>query len=66
MKRDPIKLFRAHMLDQGIADEATLTALEAEVAAEIDAAVQFSDDSEYPDPSVAFKDLYTEPFGVTQ
>ena len=66
MKRDPIKLFRAHMLDQGIADEATLTALEAEVAAEIEAAVQFSDDSEYPDPSVAFKDLYTEPFGVTQ
>ena len=66
MKRDPIKLFRAHMLDQGIADEATLIALEAEIAAEIDAAVQFSDDSEYPDPSVAFKDLYTEPFGVTQ
>ena len=66
LKRDPIKLFRAHMLEQGIADEATLTALEADVAAEVDAAVQFSDDSDYPDPSVAFKDLYTEPFGVTQ
>ena len=66
LKRDPIKLFRAHMLKQGIADETTLSALEAEIAAEIDAAVQFSDDSDYPDPSVAFKDLYTEPFGVTQ
>ena len=66
LKRDPIKLFRAHMLEQGIADEATLVGLEAEIAAEIDAAVQFSDDSEYPDASIAFKDLYTEPFGVTQ
>ena len=66
LKRDPIKLFRAHMLAQGIADEAVLSALEVEVAAEIDAAVQFSDDSEYPDASVAFKDLYTEPFGVTR
>ena len=66
LKRDPVKLFRAYLMDKGIADTTTLDFLEAEVAAEIDAAVQFADDSDYPDPSVAFKDLYTEPFGVTQ
>ena len=66
MKRDPVKMFRAHLVEQGIADDAVMDALEAEVAAEVDAAVQFADESDYPEPSVAFKDLYTEPFGVTQ
>ena len=66
LKRDPVKLFRTYLIDKGISEATTLDALEAEVAAEIDAAVQFAEDSDYPDPSVAFKDLYTEPFGVTQ
>lgn len=66
MKRDPVKMFRAHLIEQGIADEAVMDALEAEVAAEVEAAVQFADESDYPEPSAAFKDLYTEPFGVTQ
>lgn len=65
LKRDPIKLFRSHLLEQGIADEAVLAGIESEVAAEIEAAVQFAEDSPYPEPSVAFKDLYTEPFGET-
>ena len=64
MKRDPVKLFRAYLTDSGIADSAALDALEAEVTAEVEAAVQFAADSDYPDPSVAFKHLYTEPFGA--
>ncbi len=66
MKRDPIKMFRAKLVEQGVANAALLDALEAEVAAEIEAAYQFAEESDYPEPSVAFKDLYTEPFGVTQ
>ena len=66
LKRDPIKLFRAYLEEHGIAGASTLDALEAEVLAEVDAAVQFADDSPYPELSVAFKDLYTVPFGVTQ
>ena len=66
MKRDPIKMFRAHLIDKGIADAVVLDALEAEVAAEVEAAYQFAEESDYPAASVAFKDLYTEPFGVTQ
>jgi len=66
LKRDPITMFRAYLLGHGVADATALDGLEAEVAAEVDAAVQFAEDSDYPEPSVAFKDLYTEPFGVTQ
>ncbi len=66
MKRDPIKLFRAHLEASGIADASVLDALEAEVAAEVEAAYQFAEESDYPAQNVAFKDLYTEPFGVTQ
>lgn len=66
LKRDPVKMFRSYLLEQGVADEATLAGLESEVAAEVEAAVQFSEESPYPEPHVAFKDVYTVPFGVTQ
>ncbi|MFT3670575.1 thiamine pyrophosphate-dependent dehydrogenase E1 component subunit alpha [Aestuariivirga sp.] len=66
LKRDPVKLFRSYLEEQGVADATTLSALEAEVMAEVDAAVQFAEDSPYPEPSVAFKDIYTEPFKVMQ
>ncbi len=59
LARDPIKLFRAHLLEQAIADEATIIALESEVAAEVEASVQFANDSAFPDPSVAFQDIYS-------
>jgi acetoin:2,6-dichlorophenolindophenol oxidoreductase subunit alpha len=66
LSRDPIKLFRSHLLESGVADEATLVGLEAEIAAEIDAAVQFSEESPFPEPAVAFKDIYTEATGAAQ
>lgn len=66
LARDPIALFRTWLEEQGVASAAELDALEAEVLAEVDEAVRFTDESPFPDPSVAFKDLYTEPFGVTR
>ncbi len=67
MSRDPVKLFRQALIDQGVADEAAMVALEAEVAAEVEAAVKFSDQSPYPEIKTAFEDLYTdayEPEGI--
>lgn len=64
VERDPIVLFRRHLEREGIATAEELDALEAEVLAEVDEAVRFTDESPYPDPSVAFKDLYTEPIGA--
>jgi len=65
LARDPIVLFRQRLIDDGVATAEELDALEAEVMEEVDEAVRFTDDSPFPDPSVAFADLYTEPIGVT-
>lgn len=66
LARDPVKMFRSYLVEQGVADEAIVAGLEAEVAAEVEAAVQFANDSPYPEPSVAFKDIYTEAIGAAQ
>ncbi|MFI7481508.1 thiamine pyrophosphate-dependent dehydrogenase E1 component subunit alpha [Kocuria sp. M1R5S2] len=65
LEKDPIVLFRERLIADGVATEEQLDALEAEVMQEVEDAFQFSQDSPYPDPSVAFKDLYTEPIGAT-
>ncbi len=62
--RDPIVLFRQRLIDDGVATAEEMDALEAEVMAEVDEAVRFTDESPFPDPSVAFADLYTEPIGA--
>jgi pyruvate dehydrogenase E1 component alpha subunit len=64
IERDPIVLFRQHLEREGTATAEELDALEADVLAEVDEAVRFTDESPYPDPSVAFKDLYTDPIGA--
>ena len=65
MKRDPVKLFRARLIADGVATEEELSQLEAEVQAEVEAAYQFAAESPFPEPHIAFKDLSTVPFGVT-
>ncbi|TXK38963.1 thiamine pyrophosphate-dependent dehydrogenase E1 component subunit alpha [Nonomuraea sp. C10] len=57
-ERDPIDLFRRRLLDEGLADEAAVEALDAEVRAEVAAAVEFARDSPYPEPEEAYRDLY--------
>ncbi|WP_169741840.1 thiamine pyrophosphate-dependent dehydrogenase E1 component subunit alpha [Nocardioides aequoreus] len=65
LERDPIVLFRRHLVETGVATDEEMDALEAEVLDEVEQAFQFSQDSPFPDPEVAFRDLYTEPIGVT-
>jgi pyruvate dehydrogenase E1 component alpha subunit len=59
LKKDPLVLFREHLIANGHTAE-EMDALEAEVLAEVDAAVEFSENSPWPDPSVGFDDLYTD------
>ena len=61
LERDPIVLFRRHLVEAGVATEQELDELDASVLDEVEAAVAFTDESPFPDPSVAFADLYTEP-----
>ena len=59
LSRDPVVLFREHLIKQGMTVE-QMDQIEADVLAEVDAAVAFSDASPYPELSVAFDDLYTD------
>ena len=59
--RDPIALFRTHLVETGVATDVELDELEATVLDEVEAAFEFSQTSPFPDPDVAFADLYTEP-----
>jgi len=61
LKRDPIVLFRQRLVADGIATDAELDAIEAEVLDEVEAAFAFTEASPFPDPSMAFADIYTEP-----
>ena len=59
LSRDPVVLFRDHLIAQGVTVE-QVDQIDADVLAEVDAAVAFSDASPYPELSVAFDDLYTD------
>jgi pyruvate dehydrogenase E1 component alpha subunit len=57
--RDPIKLFSADLLKEGVLTEKSLAALQAEVDAALAAAEKFAiEDSPYPDPSELYDDVY--------
>jgi acetoin:2,6-dichlorophenolindophenol oxidoreductase subunit alpha len=65
LSRDPIVLFRTWLVENEIAAEDDLDKMDAEVREEVEESVRFTDASPLPDPSRAFADLYTEPFGPT-
>ena len=65
MPRDPIAIFRDHPMAEGVAIKAKLDRMEKAGMTEIEDAVNFTDESPYPDASDAFKDLYTEVAGGT-
>ena len=62
LEKDPIVLFAAELEKRGLATPAEMQALDGEVLAEVEDAFEFSQTSPDPDPSVAFDDLYTEPY----
>jgi pyruvate dehydrogenase E1 component alpha subunit len=51
-KRDPIKTFA------GKIDGFDFDALDEEIVAEVDAAVEFADESPFPEPESLFEDIY--------
>jgi len=60
MEIDPIKVVEKKMLDLGYIDEAGIKAIKADVKKEIDEAVEFAENSPFPDPSELFTDNYTQ------
>ena len=60
LAKDPIALFRTELIRRGVADDAAMDELEADVLREVDEAVAFTDASPFPAATVAFDDLYAD------
>jgi len=59
-RRDPIEVTKAKILALGYATEADLEAIDAQIKAQVDESVRFAEESPFPDPSEAFKDVYVQ------
>jgi len=56
--RDPLEVLSAHLIDRRIVDRPELDRIHAELASEMDAAVQWAIDAPYPSASEATEDVY--------
>ena len=63
-QRDPVELFRARLAAELGFDESAIAGIEAEVGAEIEAAVAFAESSPYPSLEAAFEHVYTNPIPI--
>ncbi|HEV2999666.1 MAG TPA: pyruvate dehydrogenase (acetyl-transferring) E1 component subunit alpha [Solirubrobacteraceae bacterium] len=57
-KKDPIETFAKRLEDEGMLEEGERERMDEEVVAEIDRAVQFADESEFPTPESLYEHIY--------
>ncbi|SKC07904.1 thiamine pyrophosphate-dependent dehydrogenase E1 component subunit alpha [Sphingopyxis flava] len=60
VEADPVPIFRARLISEGIASEDELAAIEAEIERQIDEAVEFALASPFPELSELTTDVYAE------
>jgi len=58
-RRDPLALWSARLIEEGVLDEAAVEASDADAVAKVDEAVAFADDSPFPAPESLYDDIYT-------
>lgn len=58
-RSDPVPRYRKLLLDNGILSEAEVVAIEQRTADEAREAVEYADESPYPDPDEAFEHIFT-------
>lgn len=58
--RDPIKMIELKILQDKIATEEEVKAIQTKIKAEIDASVEFAEQSNFPDPSELYTDNYVQ------
>ena len=59
-EKDPVKVTEQKLIDKGFATEAEVKKIKADVKKEIDDAVAFADQSNFPDPSELYTDNYVQ------
>jgi TPP-dependent pyruvate/acetoin dehydrogenase alpha subunit len=57
-ERDPLPLYAGWLTSEGLADQAMLERIQSEVAADMDAAVEFAQNAPFPDPRRVDEDIY--------
>jgi pyruvate dehydrogenase E1 component alpha subunit len=60
-KKDPIEMVKASILKNKFADDKWLDEVEARIEAEVADAVDFAENSPYPEASAIYDDVYAEP-----
>jgi len=58
--RDPIEYVRSVILEKKYASEADLKSIDDKVKGQVAESVKFAEESNYPDPSEAYKDVYVQ------
>ena len=58
--RDPIEMVKAKILANGWASEEELKSIDVKIKADVEESVKFAEESDYPDPSEAYKDVYVQ------
>lgn len=58
--RDPIEYVRSVLLEKKYASEADLKSIDDKVKGQVAESVKFAEESNYPDPSEAYKDVYVQ------
>ncbi|MEO6113492.1 MAG: dehydrogenase E1 component subunit alpha/beta [Sphingomicrobium sp.] len=58
---NPVAAYRRRLIDEGLADEPALATIDGEVAAEIDDAVAFAEQSPQPSADELYQDIFADP-----
>jgi pyruvate dehydrogenase E1 component alpha subunit len=59
-QRDPIEVVKKSILDKKFASEKDLEAIDTKIHDTVEESVKFAEESKYPDPSEALKDIYAQ------
>ena len=59
-QRDPVEVVRRTLLDKKMATEKEIDAIGKRVEEKVEESVKFAEESNYPDPGEAMKDVYSQ------
>lgn len=59
-EHDPIQIWKRHLIEEGVATEADLKAIDKEAKAAAESAAEFAKESPFPEPESIFEDVYWE------
>jgi pyruvate dehydrogenase E1 component alpha subunit len=60
-QRDPVEVVKRTILERKLITEKEMEAIDARVNQQVEESVKFAEESNFPDPSHAFTDIYQEP-----